>query len=100
LPKGDNHVCPSISRVINNERIFCAIIQHFSKRSPIPTQCVHLHRFYVDDKEFYDTYMFAWACQRFCWSLFTCFSLVIHLQCVPLQWDVIESLICTLRTTP
>jgi hypothetical protein len=66
LPKGNNHVCPSISKVINNERIFCAIIQHFSKRSPIPTQCVHLHRFYVDDKEFYDTYMFAWACQRFC----------------------------------
>ncbi len=63
------HIQPPLTVIrydlINNGGVFRVIIQHFSKSSPIPPQCVCFHGLYVDGKEFDDTWMFAQACQGF-----------------------------------
>jgi hypothetical protein len=51
--------------IISIGGVLRVVIQHFSKSSPIPPQCVCLHGLYVDGKEFDDTWMFTWACQGF-----------------------------------
>jgi hypothetical protein len=112
LLKGDKscshfHIQPPLEQydiIINNGGVFRVIIQHFSKSSSIPPQCVCFHGFYVDGKEFDDTWMFARVCQGFpnhCLRVF-CFSSIFDV--FPTNLIVfgicLNFLIHTLCTTP
>jgi hypothetical protein len=81
--------------IIHNGGVLRVVIQHFAKSSPIPPRCACIYVFCVDGKEFENIWMFAQACESFHWSLLMCFSLIIHLQCLPWQLnhaqDAIES---------
>jgi hypothetical protein len=48
----------------HNWGVFCVVLQHFLKSSPIPPQYGSLHGLCMDGEEFDDTWMFTQACQK------------------------------------